>query len=222
MFGFPYMSNQNIEVDELHVMHLGTSMYMFGSILYTLVFNILTDNPAENMALVWKELGIASQELGSACTYTNLTIASFCDADRPHAAYPKLKGKGAEVKDLADPLLKVWAKLEDNIVLQMLQHQCAIQQALTINSLANLLTEADSQDLCVHIDGVLMAYTVLANTADREGYLRWNITPKFHMLWHLGERSKNLNPRRGNTMMDEGFVGGGKDSAIVCERDRVT
>ena len=140
VFRFSYMSNQNIEVDELHVMHLGTSMYMFGSILFTLVFDILAESPADNMKLVWKEITSAYRELRPSCAYTNLTIASFCEAERPHAAYPKLKGKGAEVKDLAEPLLQVWEKLrrprhkEDSIVSQMLKHQCAIQTILTDNT----------------------------------------------------------------------------------------
>ena len=48
----PYLSNMNIEPDELHVLHLGTSQYFLGSVLYLLVFTILDGTPAANMDTV--------------------------------------------------------------------------------------------------------------------------------------------------------------------------
>ena len=47
-----YITHLKIEPDELHIMHLGYSMYMLGLILYMLVFQVLSDAPQANMELV--------------------------------------------------------------------------------------------------------------------------------------------------------------------------
>ena len=53
IFGFQYLSCHNFEVDELHVMHLGTTMYMLGAGLYMLVFHVLDGSPEDNMHGIW-------------------------------------------------------------------------------------------------------------------------------------------------------------------------
>ena len=49
VFALPYLSCHNLEVDELHVMHLGTTMYMLGAVLYMLCFHVLDGTPEDNM-----------------------------------------------------------------------------------------------------------------------------------------------------------------------------
>ena len=39
---------------------------------------------------------------------------SFANADQPRESYPKLKGKGAEVKDLVFPLSEIWDEVVDH------------------------------------------------------------------------------------------------------------
>ena len=48
---------------------------------------------------------------------------------------------------------------------------------------------------------------MLANSADARGVLNWNVVPKFHFLWHLGQKAQYSHPRKGNTMVDEDYVG---------------
>ena len=67
------------------------------------------------------------------------------------------------------------------------------------------------------VKAFLQEYTLLANRADRIPNLYlFSMTPKFHYLWHLGKRARFLNPRRGNTMVDEDFVGQCKDLVAAC------
>ena len=56
-------------------------------------------------------------------------------------------------------------------------------------------------------DNILNKSSRLANAADRDGRLLFAMVPKFHWLWHLAQRSRFLNPRRGSTSIDETFVG---------------
>ena len=57
------------------------------------------------------------------------------------------------------------------------------------------------------MDIMLRKYCLLANDADRRGKLLWPTVPKHHWAWHLAYRSFFLNPRRGNTSIDETYLG---------------
>jgi hypothetical protein len=92
-----FMSCLNVEPDELHIMHLGTTMYLLGSCLWVLCFVILQGSPSENMARVWADICTAYRRFGSGCQFTTLALSSFCDPSAPRSEYPKLKGRGAEV-----------------------------------------------------------------------------------------------------------------------------
>ena len=69
----------------------------------------------------------------SSCQFSSLTLKSFCDVDKPRSAYPKLKGKGAEIKDLVEPLLMAFDKfrrvghVDDDRVHASLREQVALQ-----------------------------------------------------------------------------------------------
>ena len=76
LLAIPYLSNQNIEVDELHIIHLGTSMYLFGSALFVLCYVAMPDSPSENMDKIWSE--ISKWDAGSGLTtLMGLTLLMF-------------------------------------------------------------------------------------------------------------------------------------------------
>ena len=52
----------------------------------------------------------------------------------------------------------------------------------------------------------LMTYSIITSDADEAGDLLWNMAPKFHWLWHLGQRALFLSPRRGACWIDETFM----------------
>ena len=62
------------------------------------------------MDLLWGKISDAYRKVGSGCEYTNLDIGSFTDAERHHGTFPKLKGKGAEAKDLLVCVYHVWVE----------------------------------------------------------------------------------------------------------------
>ena len=140
----------------------------------------------------------------------------FTGPDTPRAGYPKLRGKGAEIKYLVSPLLQCWQAFHVDIdyefetVRVMLERQIALQDILSDNSTECFLPVAAAQALMDHCDAILHCYTLLANKADREKVaqgLLWNINPQFHWLWHWAQRSVYLNPRKSNCFIDEDFVG---------------
>ncbi len=65
------------------------------------------------------------------------------------------------------------------------------------------------------VDEFLVTYSSLASTADSEGDAVFAVVPKHHYMWHWAQRAAYMNPRRGNTSIDEDFVGKMKE---VCQR----
>ena len=85
--------------------------------------------------LVWKGIGEVYAADRVIVQYTNLDLSSWCNPTTPKKFYPKLKGKGAEVRDLVMPLCKVWARHQDGTahhrrVLRVLELQCYLQSIL--------------------------------------------------------------------------------------------
>ena len=104
VFQLPYLSCRNLEVDELHVMHLGTTMYRLGAMLCMLCFHVLAGDPEDIMHGIWTGISDLYKKHKVVTQYSNLKMGSFHDPGQ----FPKLKSKGAEVKDLVSPLAQVW------------------------------------------------------------------------------------------------------------------
>ena len=66
------------------------------------------------------------------------------------------------------------------------------------------------------VNTFLKDYSILANHADNDKDLLFSVTPKFHYYYHMGQRALFLNPRKGNTMIDEDFVGQAKHIVASC------
>ena len=66
-----------------------------------LIFRILRGGSvAARVEAVWKRISLWYSVFQPADQFTNLSLASFCDASKPFAHFPKLKGKGEKSKDL--------------------------------------------------------------------------------------------------------------------------
>ena len=100
---------------------------------------------------------------------------------------------------------------QDVLVMEILTHQCDVQETLHNNRAEALLSLRDADQLACNINCILQKTTVLAARADKDKQLLWPIKPKSHWLWHLGQRARFLNPRKANCMVDEDFVGACKD-----------
>ena len=59
-------------------------------------------------------------------------------------------------------------------------------------------------------------WSLVANDSVKKGLTVWNTPTKLHYLHHLGEKAMFLNPRRGNTMVDETYMGVCKTLAQSC------
>ena len=60
-------------------------------------------------------------------------------------------------------------------------------------------------DFAQAIAGVHHMWSLVANDSGKKGLNIWNTPTKLHYLHHLGEQARFLNPRRGNTMVEETY-----------------
>ena len=219
IFQLPYLSCHNLEVDELHVMHLGTTMYMLGAVLYLLCFHVLDGAPEDIMHGIWSDINDFYRQHKVQTQYCNLKVGSFHEPGQ----FPKLKGKGAEVKDLVAPLAQVWnAKTKGSTdrthkwITIMLEHQWMAQRILHDHRDETGLPIQSAIDVAEAIAGVHHMWSLAANDSDKQGLNVWNTPTKLHYLHHLCETAMFLNPRRGNTMMEETYMGVCKTLAHSC------
>jgi hypothetical protein len=219
---FAFLSNANVEPDEMHTIHMGTSTYFLGSVLWLLTHQLMQGSAAENMQTIWGEVVDLYREQRSATQYSNLGVSSFIDPEKANSSYPKLKGRAAEVKSLAPVLRAIWHRRKranvqlDDWVGKCLDALCAIHGILDEEPGAFFLAPDRVAALRRAIDQHLAFYSRLAAACDQQGLLLFTVAPKHHALWHIGHRSAMLHPRRGACYMDEDFVRRLKGIVQMC------
>ena len=211
-----------IEPDELHIIFLGVLQYMIGSVLWLLVFRILERSPKENLDRIWSKIIEYYRGHAVSVQYSSLSISSFCSESSPDSHYPRLKGKGAELRDVLAPTAEAWSTLVPDDydmkadIFELLKRQLHCQDILHDYRHDYFLPVPEVNALRAHIGAGLLLYQKLAARADRDAELLFSQPTKFHWMWHLGERAMYLSPRLSNTMMDEDFVGRMKELVQAC------
>ena len=207
---FKFLSCLNVEPDELHVLWLGVVQYFMGSILWLLVYRCMCKTPKANMADVWREVTEHYHNNQTPTQFSNLDLKSFCNPDKHDKAFPHLKGRGAEVKWLVEPIANVWKKhkrtnTHDNRVLAALIALLAIIRTIDEYAHEMVYPRGVPQVFMKQIEEFLKQYNWLADQADARKDLLFSNVPKLHVCWHLGDRAKYLSTRRGACFIDEDY-----------------
>ena len=110
LFNMPFLSQLNVEPDELHVLYLGVVPYLLGSVLWLLVYRLAPPGQAaqSRMEAIWHQVTAHYHENQTSCQLSNLTLSMWHDPAHPRKAYPRLKAKGGEAKWLVPALAAVW------------------------------------------------------------------------------------------------------------------
>ena len=207
-----YLTCMNVEADELHVLHLGISQYFLGSVLHLLVYTIMSGTPTENMDAVWDALVIEYKKFPNRTQFSSISLSSFVTVKKAATEYPRLKGRGCEVKNLVAPLLSVFPQFarrrdaHDAKVVEALSALLRVQDTLDEYKGDCFLPCAVALQFRVDMDIFLSAYTHLGVQADARSSLLFSAVPKLHWAWHLAHRAMYLNPRRAACFIDEDFV----------------
>ena len=209
-----------VQVDTLHCLSLGVAQHIGGNVLKLLIYTVLDTGPLpERLQTVWQMVQRYYREHRVPTQVSKLTLSMFLQKS-PHQHYPELKTKAKETEYLVCALAWVWEQLADiglghnALVTGLLQALVSIYDACREPGL--FLQDPALSQLHTDIDRLLGAYTALGNIAASTGQRMWNVTPKFHYLWHWGQQAKWLHPRATATFIDEDFVGRIARTAKAC------
>jgi hypothetical protein len=195
----------------LHTLALGVAQHVTGNVLAVLAFDVLPGAPVANVHLVWTMVREHYALHRVSTPMRQLKLATFVVPAAPHAHYPDLKAKGKETEYLTLAVAWIWEQYADaesrehqsiSMVLQSVVHCFDACREPGVR-----LTAVQSRSLQRAVDTLLVHYTALGNRASAAGKWRWNLTPKFHMLWHWAQQCTFVHPAASGTYMDESFVG---------------
>ena len=105
------MHPKSLYMDCLHVVDLGIAMHVCGNVLFLLCYDgMLPHTAAANMDYLWKEIDKLYHQFDVTSQFPHLGLTNFCNPISPHADFPKLKGKGAQIRHLVPLLAVIWKK----------------------------------------------------------------------------------------------------------------
>ena len=126
--------------------------------------------------------------------------------------FPKLSGKGAEVRDLVKPLLDLWERHMDRGQRVHRQIRLALvmtwgmEQLMDRHSEEVKWPEGAAQEFQDNVLSYLALVTAIATHFHQQGQVLFNVTVKSHYLLHLARFSFFLNPRLAWNYAGEDFM----------------
>eukprot|EP00959_Pyramimonas_sp_CCMP1952_P309646 6480016-Pyramimonas_sp.AAC.1 len=207
----PYLSQHNLEADELHILHLGVLQYYLGSILWLLVYECMAGTPQENMDKIWAAVLVEYSKFPGGTEYSKLGLSSFTNPANHDKQYPRLKGRGCEVKSLLLPLQAVWLRYKKNgafytVVSESFDAITQVQYIIDEFKADLFAPDTEAAKCLAQANQFLLTYCRLATMSDRRMLMLFSAVPKLHWVWHMAHRGLYLSIRRGATFVDEDFV----------------
>jgi hypothetical protein len=216
LFNTPGTSTLMVSHDLLHVLFCkGILSHLMGGALHYWIWPSRRPRPRGSPAS--SELGrifARVQELykqhKSTTRLTNLRLSMFTTEDKHWQSEPFLKVKGSEARHLLPCLTEISKERNTG-----LEHEERLQAAFeAIDSFVRLLDRAGNhlspseallgQELVVSF---VEHSQWLEQWALGEGRLEFHMVPKYHMLVHLAESARYLNPKLQWCFKSEDFVG---------------
>ena len=118
LYRLPFVSGLTTAYDNMHGKHLGSDRYLWGSLLWLLLYRVLDGSPANNCAYVWsliqEEYGSRSYHRRRKARYTYFKLSLVCNPKTPYSSQPQLKGKASMIKHIGPILLDIWRQLMDD------------------------------------------------------------------------------------------------------------
>lgn len=188
--------------------------YTFGSVLWLLVYTILPHPPDQNIANVWADIKTVYKQLKQCVQFSILKLSMII---KKKDAGPKLRGKAAQIKCLAKPILKVWMDSvqhsTDDVhkkVTAVLKLNLQIEDTISLHRDLYSLPASVHSKFTNNVFAMLQLQVDLANTfANIEEYRTvklFNMTQKSHFLAHIALLSVYINPCRTWCYRGEDFM----------------
>jgi hypothetical protein len=180
--------------------------------------------PAQNLVTIFEFIKEEYKRLRISDRFGQLHLNMFTSARSPNSSFPKLKGKGAEIKGFGEPLLHAWERWMSNDDVQHVRVKLLLGASVKLEHMlvehADLIkfpTLVADDFLSTTVDLLLLA-TALAKHYNEMGRKLWDITPKAHYLFHCAYNARFLNPRLSWCYSGEDYMQKIKRVAQSCVR----
>jgi hypothetical protein len=202
-----------LRLDLMHVCDLGVIPHFVGSCFWSFIYNgevagASIDARTRNL---WARIKELYTEHRSNCRISRLDVSFFCNASRPRAEFPFLKGKAAENRQLLPVVLSLCEEFSRGTQRDLARVQCAqsLLGFVRVCSRAGVvLSAAECEEAQRTLQTGMDAYMVLsflAATVERQ--LLFNIVNKHHFMMHIGAAAKHVNPEAVWAYQWEDLVG---------------
>lgn len=194
----PGVSVCNFIPDFMHTCHLGIYQYVFGSILKYLSHHRLASDPETNAADMFTDIKAAYKAYGIKYVYTDLRVSMYWSGG---SEFPRLKGKAANIKGLATPLLLLVQKHLDDVLEECVLMKKLMESIVKLEELMDrhkdvyVFPEASQREFVSLCFGIGQLNTKLGHIFHPRHLPLFSHAIKSHYLCHLGLLAAVINPR---------------------------
>ena len=216
IFSLRGMTSWHVSGDLMHTGCLGVVQYVAGATLYEWVFEKeVHENSGVALEMVWEMIQDRYSQMGITNRLTNLTKEMI---KKPNE-WTCLASKAAEGQALLFVLADISAGMRGSSRKAEHRHRVLSNLASFYKIIVDgdmFLNEEDAHRLVVHADRVLLHNNWLLQEALASNNLKWPFMFKHHLLWHIADLAKYLNPRFVWAYCYEDFLGDVVKSAKAC------
>ena len=216
LFRVAGMTPQTISIDLLHVLdHNGLTSNILGNLFYEAIRDRELGNrsQAEGLDILNRRIKEFNSQANLPAHLPILTLQSLINTQAATTSFPCLQGraiKAANTRHCVPFAVALAREMDDGRAHTMHRRRCLEELHAFYELVYNcpmFLTEAQSRKMQQHVFGCLHHYVWLAKASARVGICGWRIVPKAHYFFHVGLRSDFMNPRFGQTYINESLVG---------------
>ena len=200
LFSMAATSICNLAYDFMHCKFLGSDKTLYAAILWLLVFHLMP-GPDEhtNLGILWTEIKnlYKAWRVESGFRYLN-RVSMFW---RPAQKLLTLRGKAAEIRSLARPLLTLWARyMSDTIAVHkkihvLLKLNWRIEELLEQHKFVYRFPPDAAANFRDSVNGMQLLQAQLCEHFEDNEPRLFRSTEKSHFLQHLALEAQYLNPR---------------------------
>ena len=208
LFKVPGVSVLTLKLDILHLLDLGVSCYLYGSVLYSIMNGLGGTSKEANLASL-NRLLVRLYDALEVPSGKRIRPLHMSDIAKTSEEYPSLKHiKGARVRWLG-PIMVELCKLYK--AGKAPKHR--LEAVTALNNMYNALKvpwqewlEEASKTFNSNTENLLAHYSWLAKDAMQEGKHLYSMTQKHHVLCHMGPQAAHLHPATCWRYGSEGFM----------------
>ena len=207
----------HISLDLMHCGNSGVMSFLLASVLSELIDNSgFGGGKAQRVDAMWSLIAAAYDSLG--ITKSRITCLDEAMLGKP-GEYASLPTKAAENRHLLPALLHVCRQLSKGTESELIRVAAleSLDKLYCVFEKAGMFLN-DSEYILAkrYLENFSLAYNWLANRAAEQGFLRYHLTIKLHMMFHIVDMSQYLNPRFLWCFSFEDYMGAVVQSARAC------